>query len=251
MAALEAPCAFSTAVQQAIAFGRAGEQENAYAALGAYHRSSLAAEWERIRARELALPGPEDERRRAVGSHRAVEDLQLHLCRRRQRMRRRRLLQPGQQRLRGQRLFVGLHRRQVVDRMLAPRTQQLLDALLPSLHHGVAVVAFEECSGVNRLVEPGRSGVLVETGADPVPALAAGLRTLIDRPPDDADQAATDLELRQQDLRHFGHRAAEHDDIERPVTLDALGGIELQHLDIVLAQRRTLKLCSARSLALL
>jgi hypothetical protein len=66
-------------------------------------------------ARQCALPGPEDERGGAVGSHGAVEAGELALRRLGQRVRRARAAQPGQQARRGKRLHVGLHAREVLD----------------------------------------------------------------------------------------------------------------------------------------
>ncbi len=49
--------------------------------------------------------------------------------------------------------------------------------------HGLVVAASSSCSGVNRLVEPAVTGILVDEGEDPVSAFATGLRELIVNPP--------------------------------------------------------------------
>lgn len=56
-------------------------------------------------------------------------------------------------------------------------------SIAEAIMHGVYVLASSACSGANRLVEDGASGVLVDEGADPVAAFASGLRQLIDAPP--------------------------------------------------------------------
>ncbi len=56
--------------------------------------------------------------------------------------------------------------------------------------HGLPVVAFSSCSGVNALVEPGITGLLVDESPDPVGALAQALAHLADDPLSDASHQA-------------------------------------------------------------
>ena len=79
--------------------------------------------------RELARPGPEDQRRRLAGRHRAVEAGELLLRRRGERVRRLRLLQERQQPLRRERQLVGLHRTQAREVVLGLGIEHLRDAL--------------------------------------------------------------------------------------------------------------------------
>ena len=51
--------------------------------------------------------------------------------------------------------------------------------------HGTLVLASRDCPGINRLVQDGMTGVLVDEAHDPVGSFAAGLRQLIERPPSD------------------------------------------------------------------
>lgn len=64
-----------------------------------------------------------------------------------------------------------------------------------SIMHGALVVASATCSGVNRLVDDGRTGVLVEEGSDPAAAFAAGIRRLVREPPADDIRSAAAAEL--------------------------------------------------------
>ena len=124
-------------------------------------------------ARQLPLPGPQDQRRGALGRHRAVEGLQLRLRRRGQRMRRLGLAQPRQQHQRGERLLVGLHRCQVLDGVLGPRPQHLLDALLPVGQGPFA-------GDVVRIV---RRGDALVGGGDPAARRVGLARRLVGRDP--------------------------------------------------------------------
>lgn len=55
-------------------------------------------------------------------------------------------------------------------------------AVSEALAAGTPAIGFADCPGVNRLIEDGRTGVLVQPGADRVAALAAALARLIDNP---------------------------------------------------------------------
>lgn len=59
--------------------------------------------------------------------------------------------------------------------------------------HGVPVVAWSDCSGVNRLVEAEVSGLLVDRGEDDIESFAAGIRQLLSEPlPDSERHSAAD-----------------------------------------------------------
>ena len=68
-------------------------------------------------------------------------------------------------------------------------------AVAEAILHGLPVLASQQCVGVNRLVEHGVSGLLVDDVGDPVAAFAAGLMALIEHPLDGAsrDDAAERL----------------------------------------------------------
>lgn len=55
--------------------------------------------------------------------------------------------------------------------------------------HGVPVIAWSECSGVNRLVETEVTGLLLPEAADPVETLAASIRRLMTDPLDEETRA--------------------------------------------------------------
>lgn len=72
--------------------------------------------------------------------------------------------------------------------------------------HGVAVVASKDCPGVDRLVDDGTTGLLVDDGDDAIEAFAAGLRRLITTPlPEPArSEAASQLAERLSPERVIG-----------------------------------------------
>jgi glycosyltransferase involved in cell wall biosynthesis len=63
-------------------------------------------------------------------------------------------------------------------------------AVAEGILHGLGVVASSTCWGVDRLIEPGVTGLLVDEEDDPIMAFAMGLRELIiDPPPDEVRRA--------------------------------------------------------------
>jgi glycosyltransferase involved in cell wall biosynthesis len=53
--------------------------------------------------------------------------------------------------------------------------------VLEAMAYGLPVIAYDSCSGVNELIEPGINGLLVE-GENRVESMSAGLKKLIDNP---------------------------------------------------------------------
>lgn len=51
-----------------------------------------------------------------------------------------------------------------------------------AMSHGLPVVGFSDCPGTNELIEPGKTGVLVDKGYDPETSLAIALRLLLENP---------------------------------------------------------------------
>ena len=70
-------------------------------------------------------------------------------------------------------------------------------AVAEAILHGLVVIASSSCSGVDRLIEPEVTGLLVAEGDDPVAAFAAALRQLIESPPPEDVREEGEVRLRE------------------------------------------------------